>query len=194
MTDAAKQSSIDAAIARLESPTAIAAFGAPEVARLRVQLQPLADAFRAAKLPASAELGRADADAFAYRDYKVDEAKTNQARVTDRNASVVMTYGVLSVEDLGAIRATLDSATGTGAADLAQYLESLRRDPRVAAVREKLEEKLTDTYKKAAPAQIRADLTVATRWYSVDVEIARLLRGEPGAADRVRSLIGGVHP
>lgn len=192
MSSAAKQRDIQAVHAQLASPEVVRVIGADQIAQIRARLQPLEAAFLAAKLPATAELGNASAGALEFKDYKLDPEETAKAQANKPNAKVMM-FGRMSAADVGGIRASLDPATqkgtGTGAADVAQFLESLHQDPRLAEKAAELENLFGDIYRQTLvikPAQ--ADQVDAERWYRTAAEIGRAARGEPGAAERLHEL------
>jgi hypothetical protein len=177
MTALDKQHKVAATKATLASSDIARTLGADEVSKIRAKLQPIEDAFMKARIPAAAELGDAGAAAFRYNDYKGDHS-----------------FGSVSVAEVGAVAGTLDlvshAARGAGAADVAQFLESIRRNPDLDGVVGELEKHFLDTYTKTLKNTPSHDLGAALAWYRISGEIDAVARGEPGAAARLTSLIG----
>src|SRR5262249_24761299 len=152
------------------------------VAQIRARLQPIEAAFLAAKLPATAELGNASAGTLEFKDYKLDPEATASAQEEDPEAKVMM-FGRMSAEDVGGIRASLDPVTrqgiGTGAADVAQFLESLHQDPRLTGKVGELEAVFAATYTTSSKAPPN-ELPLALQWFRVAAEVSRVARGEAG--------------
>ena len=196
MSPDVKQRNIQAVYVQLASPAVTRALGAEQVARIRAKLSPLEAAFLAAKLPATAELGNAGAEALEYKDYKLDSEATTAAQKTDPEAKLMM-FGKLSAADVGGIRTSLDPATqkgiGTGAADVAQFLESLHADPRLAGEVRELETVFGAAYGQGPEIQ-RDEIAAALPWFRAATEIARVAHGERGSAERLHVLMTGDAP
>jgi hypothetical protein len=167
---------------------------APAVA---VALETLAGGLRQAKLPATASLGRAEADALTLRDYKQDDEATAAARRRIPNAPAVMMFGKMTAEDVGAMVESVDPASQTGSstglADVAAFEESLvalaRTEPNIESVIPQLLDVFDDTYRQEVHAKVPpTDGAAARRWYAAATEIRRAARGEPGAIARLREL------
>jgi hypothetical protein len=174
MTPHAKQHEIQTTYTRLDSPQVKRVIGDDQRARIRAQLKPLADRFMQAKLPATVELGHAEASAFRYH----DGLKT------------------MSVADVGAMRRTLDASTGkgvgTGTADVARFLESLHGDSRLGDTSNELQRVFRKEYQKELRGSERSHIEVGIEWYRTTAAIERVERGEPGAAAYLVSLLAAV--
>jgi len=196
MSTAAKQRDIQAVHSQLASPEVVGALGAEQVAQIRAQLAPLETAFLAAKVPATAELGNAGASALEFKDYRIDPEATAEARRTNPKAQVMM-FGRMSAEDVGGIRASLDpishQGTGTGAADVARFLESLHQDPRLTGKVGELETVFADTYNRISTGP-PDELPRALPWFRVATEVGQAARGEADAVRRLRTLLIGGTP
>jgi hypothetical protein len=193
MSPAAKEREIAAVHAALASPQVARALGgAAEVAKVRAALAPLEARFRAAPLPRTVELGDASAAALRFKDYKRDELATAHARQQDANAEVMM-FGKMSAEDVAGVGATLDGSTrkgtGTGAADVADFLASLREMPELAGTLGAVEKLLFDTYARASGVS-RSDIAGATRWYEASAAIRGVAHGQTADLERLNSFSG----
>jgi hypothetical protein len=176
MSPQAKQRQIDSTYRSLDGAGAASTLRPVELARIRERLRPLADEFMKANVPATAELGHADVQAFAFRDYN---AKTNA-------------FGKLSIEEVARVHATLDPATGqgtgTGAADVAEFLESLARHPGLGAAVQQLRSDFLGEYKQTLGAAF-GEVNAARAWFEAAINIERLARGEPGAGSRLDEVV-----
>ncbi|MEO8550324.1 MAG: hypothetical protein ABI678_10130 [Kofleriaceae bacterium] len=173
MSNAAKQRLIIDAYAQLEAPDVVAALGSIQAGRVRARVESLAQAFMASRVPSTMTLGRADADAFSYRDFRVEHAA-----VTGTSGEKA-TFGRMSAEDIGGG----GPSSSSGAADIAQYLESLRSDSRVSGIVARLEEQFMKTYRSSSAVVF--DLDAAVAWFGVSFALRQIARHEPGAAARL---------
>jgi hypothetical protein len=169
---------------------------APAVA---VALETLAGGLRQAKLPATASLGRAEADALTLRDYKRDDAATAAARRDDPNSADIMMFGKMTADDVGGMVESVDPASQTGSstglADVAAFKESItalaHQEPALALLLPTLLKEFDAAYAETIlDAATGTDRTAGARWYAVATEIRRAARGEPMAAQRLRELAG----
>jgi hypothetical protein len=143
------------------------------VARVRAALGPLEAGFRAATLPKTAELGDASVGALRYQQYQRDEAATKAAQVENPKAKVMM-FGKLSAEDVASVGQTLDlhteHGTGSGAADVADFLSSLRADPRLAGKMGDVEALFFESYQKTSQVS-KVDIAMGARWHEAATAI-----------------------
>jgi hypothetical protein len=195
MSAAAKEQAISAVHAELAAPEVARVLGgAAEVAKVRAMLAPMEAGFRAAQIPTTAELGDARAAALRFKDYKRDDAATKAAQEEDPSSEVMM-FGRLSAEDVAGVAATLDAktgkGTGAGAADVAEFLASLRAVPELAGRWVAIERRFFDDYARAAGIR-RADIARATRWYMFRSALQRLSMGD--SADLTRLTSSDVEP
>ncbi|MEZ4364191.1 MAG: hypothetical protein R3B48_28715 [Kofleriaceae bacterium] len=179
-----KELSIARVHAELSSPAVVRALGGEaEVAKVRAALAPIEAGFRAAHVPKTAELGDASAEALRYKDYHRDEAATKAAQQDDPDAEVMM-FGKMSAEDVASVAKTLDpttgKGTGVGAADVADYLASLRSVPELAGKQSTIEAQFLKVYAAKGNAS-RADTRSAAQWYAAVTAVRRIKAGERSA-------------
>jgi hypothetical protein len=184
MSAAAKEEAIAVVHAELATPEVARALGgAAEVAKVRAMLAPMEAGFRAAQIPTTAELGDARAAALRFKDYKRDDAATKAAQEEDPSSEVMM-FGRLSAEDVAGVAATLDAktgkGTGAGAADVAEFLTSLRQTSELLPKMAELEKQLFRIYEETTEASA-FDMKAAVRWFEVAQAVHRVVRGDPSA-------------
>ena len=182
MTREAKQKEIDRVMHDLDNATST--LGAARVARIRAALGLAREAFLAAELPATAAHGEADAGNFLVHGW-------------DEKDKTFRDLGMIDVESMretlvGGKGAWQQRGTGTAAADIGRFLESLEAmapGKLTDGERTDLHDAFVDQYFKATPSRAQP-VERALDWFRIGAELVAVKNGDASAASRIDRLLG----
>ncbi len=178
LSDSAKRDEVHGVYAQLDALARRGMIDDAEMSRIRAAVGTAELEFMSARIPASATLGNASENQFAFKGYEPPASDDAAPK-----------YNKVAISDVAGLGTS--TASSSGLADIASFIESLHANPRLEGLVTDLETKFVAAY-TAAVRLPAPDVSRARRWYSARELMSGVARGQPGALARLVEVLGGA--